>query len=88
MRLDTKLSKQDRYPLEPTSARALTEGCAPRYTNKLNVPLDIADVVRDVETSRLNGRNGLIAPVIICPWVTVPSSTMAIPCKCACFAVQ
>ena len=49
MRLDTKSSKQDRYSVEATSARALTERCAPIYKNKLNVPLDIADVVRDVE---------------------------------------
>jgi hypothetical protein len=32
MRLDTKSSKQDRYSLEATSARALTERCAPRVT--------------------------------------------------------
>ena len=44
-------SKQDRYRLEPTSASALRASYATKLQKQSSIYLDIADVVRDVETS-------------------------------------
>src|SRR6516162_9903540 len=43
-------SKQDRYRLEPTSASALRASYATKLLKQSSIYLDIADVVRDVET--------------------------------------
>ena len=43
-------SKQDRYRLEPTSASALRASYATKLQKQSSIYLDIADVVRDVET--------------------------------------